>query len=379
MDDVQDRPAEGATASVADTLARTPDKLVRAAVVGMFLLMLLGALFFAQDFLLPVIIAFLLALVLSPIVRGLARRGVPESVTAIALVVVVFIGLGAAAYGLSGPVAKWIADAPSMAVEVQRKIVSLRKPVDTVVDVSERVEKMAESSDPTVQKVVLAEPGLLTRAATGAPEAVAKIGMTLVLLLFLLASGDMFFEKLVKSLPTLSDKKRGLRIAREVQREVSRYLLTISLINAGLGVAIGTGMWLVGMPNPILWGVIGGLINFVPYIGAVIGITIVAVVGLVSFESTGQALLAPAVYAVLTITEGQIITPMLVGRRLEMNSVVVFLAVAFWGWLWGIIGAIIAVPMLVVVKVFAEHTDGLYGLGQFLGPRDTRPEEDADD
>ncbi len=378
MNDVQDRPAGRVAGEVVPT-ENVPDRMMRAAVVGMFLLLLLGALFFAQDFLVPVILAFLMALVLSPIVRALARRGVPESVTAIALVVLVFIGLGAAAYGLSGPVAKWIADAPSMAVEVQRKIVSLRKPVDTVVDVSEQVEKMAESSDPTVQKVVLAEPGLLTRAATGAPEAVAKIGMTLVLLLFLLASGDLFFEKLVKSLPTLSDKKRGLRIAREVQREVSRYLLTISLINAGLGVAIGTGMWLVGMPNPILWGVIAGLINFVPYIGAVIGITIVAVVGLVSFESTGQALLAPAVYAVLTIMEGQIITPMLVGRRLEMNSVVVFLAVAFWGWLWGIIGAIIAVPMLVVVKVFADHMDGLHGLGQFLGPRDVRPEEDADD
>src|SRR3546814_4354931 len=112
-------------------------------------------------------------------------------------------------------------------------------------------------------------------------------------------------------LPTLSDKKRGLRIARQVQREVSRYLLTISLINAGLGVAIAIGMWAVGMPNPILWGLIGGVINFVPYLGAAAGILLVGEIGLVSFDTPGQALLAPAVYALCTITEGQIITPML--------------------------------------------------------------------
>src|SRR3546814_1098 len=335
---------------------------MRAAVVGIFLLLLLAALFFGKDFLLPVCVAFLLALVLSPIVRGFARRGVAEALTATALVIVVFAGVGAAAYGLSGPVTQWIADAPSLAGEVQRKIAALRRPVDAVVYASDRVLKLAVYGDPTFPRGVLAEPGLLTRSSTVAPEVVAKLGLTLVLLLFLLASGDMFFEKLVKSLPTLSDKKRGLRIAREVQQEVSRYLLTISLINAGLGVAIAIGLWAVGMPNPILWGLIGGVINFVPYLGAAAGILLVGVIGLVSFDTPGQALLAPAVYALCTITEGQIITPMLVGRRLEMNSVAVFLAVAFWGWLWGIVGAIIAVPMLVVVKIFADHTDGLYGL-----------------
>jgi len=354
------------------------DKTLRSAVVGTFLLLLLGALFFAKDFLLPVCLAFLLALVLSPIVRILARRGVPEGITAVALVVAVLLGIGSAAYGLSGPVTQWIAEAPAVARDVQRKIATLRRPVDAVVEASNRVEKMAENGDPRAQRVVLAEPGLLSRAATGVPEVLAKVGLTLVLLLFLLASGDMFFEKLVKTLPTLSDKKRGIRIARTVQREVSRYLLTISLINAGLGVAIGIGMWAVGLPNPALWGIVAALLNFVPYIGAGIGILLVGAIGLVTFETPGAILLPPAVYAVCTIMEGQIITPMLVGRRLEMNSVAVFLAVAFWGWLWGIVGAIIAVPMLVVMKVFADHVDGMHGLGEFLAARDM-PDDDEDD
>ena len=371
-------------AAVPDAAAVVPpsqpvDKILRAAVVGMFLIMLLAALFFGKDFLLPVCLAFLLALVLSPIVRWLARRGLPEGVTAVTLVVAVLFGIGAAAYGLSGPVTKWIADGPGIARDVQRKIATLRQPVDAVVAASSRVEKMAENGDPTAQRVVLAEPGLLSRAASGAPEVIAKIGLTLVLLLFLLASGDMFFEKLVKTLPTLSDKKRGVRIARQVQREVSRYLLTISLINAGLGFAIGVGMWAVGMPNPVLWGIVAALLNFVPYIGAGVGVVLVAAIALVSFDTPGAILLPPAVYAACTVMEGQIITPMLVGRRLEMNAVAVFLAVAFWGWLWGIVGAIIAVPLLVVVKVFSDHVDGLHGLGEFLGARDVQVDPDDGD
>lgn len=372
--------ATAAVAAPGDTAhAAAPqpvDKTLRAAVVGTFLLLLLGALFFGKDFLLPVCLAFLLALVLSPIVRGVARRGVPEGITAVALVVAVLLGIGSAAYGLSGPVTQWIAEAPTVARDVQRKIATLRRPVDAVVEASNRVEKMAENGDPRAQRVVLAEPGLLSRAATGVPEVLAKVGLTLVLLLFLLASGDMFFEKLVKTLPTLSDKKRGIRIARTVQREVSRYLLTISLINAGLGAVIGIGMWAIGLPNPALWGIVAALLNFVPYIGAGIGILLVGAIGLVTFDTPGAILLPPAVYAVCTILEGQIITPMLVGRRLEMNSVAVFLAVAFWGWLWGIVGAIIAVPMLVVMKVFADHVDGMHGLGEFLAARDTPDDDD---
>jgi predicted PurR-regulated permease PerM len=239
-----------------------------------------------------------------------------------------------------------------------------------VVDASRQVEEMTESDDPNVQRVVLSEPGLLSRAASGVPEILAQVALTLVLLLFLLASGDMFYEKLVKALPTLSDKKRGLRIARGVEREVSRYLFTISIINMGLGVAVALAMFAIGMPNPILWGVAAAILNFIPYLGALIGAVLVAAVGLYSFDTIGMALMAPGLYLVCTTLEGQFVTPMVVGRRLEMNAVAIFVTVAFWGWLWGIVGALIAVPMLVIIKVFADHVDGLGALGEFLSARD---------
>ncbi len=356
------------------------DTTMRMIAIGSFLILLGTALFFARDFLLPVSLAFLFALILSPIVRTLRRKaGVPEPLTAIVLVIGVVGGLGLGSYFLTGPIAQWVADAPQIANELRTKIAVVRQPVEAVAEATAQVDELTATDDPTVQRVVVSEPGLLSRAATGAPEVAAKIGLTLILLLFLLASGDMFYEKLVRALPTMSDKKRGLRIARTVEREVSRYLFTITLINAGLGIAVGASMWVLGMPNPVLWGVVAALLNYIPYLGALIGIALVGAVALVSFDTLSYALLPPLAYFLCNVLESQIVTPTVVGRRLEMNSVAVFLAVAFWGWLWGIVGALIAVPLLVTVKVFCDHVDSLQALGEFLGARYVaeEPEETA--
>jgi predicted PurR-regulated permease PerM len=346
------------------------DGTLKGFLIAACLILLTAAIFFGRDFLMPVSLAFLLALVLSPVVRVLARRGVPEALTAVMVVLCVIGAVGTASYSLSGPVVQWVNDAPRIGRELGAKIAVLRRPMDAVADASRQVEEMTTEDDPSVQRVVLNEPGLLSRAATGVPNIIAQIGLTLVLLLFLLASGDMFYEKLVKSLPTLSDKKRGLRIARTIEREVSRYLFTITLINCALGAAVAAGMFAIGMPNPILWGVAAAMLNFIPYVGAMIGIALVAVVGLVSFDTVGAAMLAPLIYLACNLIEGQIVTPMVVGRRLEMNPVAIFLAIAFWGWLWGIPGALIAVPILVTAKVFADHVEGMGPLGEFLGARD---------
>jgi predicted PurR-regulated permease PerM len=317
----------------------------------------------------------LLALVLSPVVRGLRRRGIPEPVSAVLLVVFVLAGLGASIYGLSGPLSKWVDDAPSIAAQVQQRFASMRGPIQKIVEASGHVEQMAKRPDQTVQKVVVEEPGLLTRAATGLPSVATHIGVTLILLLFLLASGDMFYEKLVKSLPTFGDKIRGVKIARDVEREISRYLLTVTLINIGLGIAIFLAMYATGLPNPSLWGMMAAIFNFIPYIGAFTGLALVSIVSVVSFDTLYDAMWPPLAFAGITLVEGQFLSPMLVGRRLELNVVAVFVAVAFWSWIWGLIGAFMAVPMLVTVKVFADHVDGLGALGEFLAARDAPPAE----
>jgi predicted PurR-regulated permease PerM len=308
-------------------------------------------------------------------VRGLRRRGIPEPVSAILLVVFVLAGLGASVYGLSGPLAKWVDDAPSIAAQMQQRFASVRGPVQKIIEASGHVEQMGKKPDQTVQKVVVEEPGILTRAATGLPSVATHVGVTLILLLFLLASGDMFYEKLVKSLPTFGDKIRGVKIARDVEREVSRYLLTVTMINIGLGVAIFVAMYATGLPNPGLWGMMAAVFNFIPYIGAFTGLALVSIVSLVSFDTLYAAMWPPLAFAGITLIEGQFLSPLLVGRRLELNVVAVFVAVAFWSWIWGLIGAFMAVPMLVTVKVFADHVDGLGALGEFLAARDAPPAE----
>jgi predicted PurR-regulated permease PerM len=348
-------------------------RAIRIVLTGIFLVALVGLVYFARDFLLPVFLAFLLALTLRPIVRYLQKRSIAPGLTALVLVILVVSGFFAGAYLLSDPIAEWVARVPEISQRVQQKLSSLRRPVEAVVKASEQVQTITEgTSEPTVQKVVIQQPGLLSKAAGNIISAVSTAAVTFVLLLFLLASGPMFYEKMINVMPTFSDKKRALAIAYDVEREVSQYLLTITLINISFGIYIAAVMTIVGMPNPILWGVAALLLNYIPYVGALTGIAMVSVVALISFDSISYALIAPLLYFVAAILEGQFITPMFLGRRLELNSVAILVFVAMWGWLWGIVGAIIAVPFLVLIKVFCDHFEGLAGIGEFLsGPNQT--------
>ncbi|BCJ90798.1 AI-2E family transporter [Terrihabitans soli] len=352
--------------------------ILRTSIIGIFLMMAGGALYFAQDLLIPLCLAFVLSVLLSPIVRGLLRLGIPEGVSATLIVLTLLALIAVGGWSLSGPVSQWIDDAPRIGAEIQQKLTHIRGWFGFVQQVSNQVDQMAGGTDPDVMKVVLKEPGLLKSAATGVPEVITKIGLTLFLLLFLLASGDLFREKLVKVLPTLSDKKRAVHISRDIEREVSRYLLTITGINIATGVMVGLGLWAIGMPNPLLWGVLATFLTYIPYLGAAIGIALVGAVAIVSFDTFAHALLAPAVYLGVATLEGQVLTPMIVGRRLEMNAVAILVAVAVWAWLWGVIGALIAVPFLVIIKVISFHVESMEAVGRFLGARETSPAEDTE-
>jgi predicted PurR-regulated permease PerM len=356
-------------------------KVIQFGVIALFLIALVGLVYFARDFLLPVVLAFLFALTLSPIVRFLQKRGIAPVFSAMVLVILLVTAFSAAAFLLSGPVSEWIDSAPEISRKIQQKLAAFRNPVDAVVQASEQVEQITEgASSATVQKVVVQQPGLLSKAADTLFGGLSMAAVTFVLLLFLLASGTLFYEKMISVLPTFRDKKRALTIAYDVEREVSHYLLTITAINVVLGIVIATAMAILEMPNPALWGVASALLNFIPYIGAFAGIVMVALVSLISFDSLGYAVIPPLIYIAAAVIEGQFITPLLLGRRLELNSVAIFIFVAMWTWLWGIVGAIIAVPLLVSVKVFCDHFEGLASFGEFLSGRSKidASEEDAE-
>jgi len=160
-----------------------------------------------------------------------------------------------------------------------------------------------------------------------------------------------------------------MAIARDLEHQISRYLAAITVINAGLGLAIGLALWAVGMPNPLLWGIAAFLLNYLPFLGAIAGTLGVGMVALVTFDTAGQALLAPLAYYTLTSIEGQVITPLMLGRQLAINTVAVFVTVMLWVWLWGVPGAFLAVPVLVIVKVLADNLPQMQGFGRFLEGR----------
>ncbi|MDW6025937.1 AI-2E family transporter [Mesorhizobium sp. BAC0120] len=359
--------SDASEAGWAGRTALVDARLVHFALIGIFILSFASALYFARDFFMPVVLAFLLALTLSPVVRFMAKRGIPAALSATLLVLVAFAAIGSTGYLLSAPVVQLISDAPSIGRQVTEKLSEFRRPFQHLLGVFQQVEQLTEVVDqPGVNRVVVAQPAIVSQAAGTLASAATSLAIMFVLSLFLLASGTMFYEKIVQSFAKLSEKKRALRIMYDVEREISRYLLTIALINSGLGLAVGLGLWVIGMPNPLLWGVAAGLLNFLPYVGATLTILTVAAMALVSFDSMSYALLAPAYIMLCDIIEGQVVTPFVLGRRLEINAVAIFIAVAFWSWLWGFVGALIAVPLLVAVKVFCDHFESLHHVGNFL-------------
>jgi predicted PurR-regulated permease PerM len=334
---------------------------------GLFLLASFYTLYFARAFLIPVVLAVLLSLLLQPIVRGLKRLGLPEGAGA-ALVLLAFLGTFiVAVLQLSGPAAQWLAEAPRTVPRVKAKLETVLKPVQRVSETAERVVAAADMDGNKALQVEVKGDSLAKVLFGGTQQFLGMAVVVIFLLFLLLASGDLFLGKLIKVLPRLADKKRAVQIARETEAHVSSYLVTTTLVNAAFGAVIGVAMHFIGLPNPVLWGVVAGVTNFIPYVGAWVCSIVLAAVALIHFDSVRQALLVLLVFQVLNLLEGGVVTPRLVGARLSLNPVVIFTSVLFWGWIWGVPGAILAVPVMATVKIACDHIEGLAPVGEFLG------------
>ena len=337
-------------------------------------IVVLAAISVARLFLMPVVLAFLLALVFSPLCRWWRRRGMPEWISALFIVCGLIVGILTITATLAYPVTQWMDDAPAIMREVERKLQGLTGMAQAVAEAGERVQDATStatngSGDEPVE-VVVQESGPLTTVAFQAPLIVAQTVFVLILLYFILASGTHFYDRLVRVMPTFADKKRALAIAYDIEKEVSRYLFAITAINAGLGVAVTLAFMALGMPSPVAFGLMVFALNFMPFIGAMIGTAVSFAVALVVMDTASSALFVAFVFFTLTSIEGQLITPMLVGRHLRLNTVVILLSVAFWAWLWSIMGMLMAVPLLVTLRVLCRHVPQLAGLGHFLSAKD---------
>ena len=336
--------------------------------VGLFILALLYTLHLAQAFILPIVLAILLDFLLSPLVRALRRLRIPEPLGAAIVVLGLLGALGLGVWYLSGPAAAWVERAPQSMATVQRKLEELRQPMEQVTQAAEQVEEATQvAEDGGVQQVEIKGPSLTKQLFGGTATLLSAATVVVFLTYFLLAVGDLFLQKLVTVLPQFKDKKTAVMIARETESQISLYLFTAALINLGVGAVTGLALWLVGMPNPVLWGVVAAVLNFVPYVGAVVNMAILGLAALVTFESTAQALVVPGVFFVINMVEGNLITPMIYGNRMRLNTVALFIGLVFWWYLWGIPGAILAVPIMATIKIVCDHIESLAPVGEFLG------------
>jgi predicted PurR-regulated permease PerM len=338
------------------------------AISGLFILAAFYTLYFGRAFFLPIVLSLLLNFLLSPVVRGLKKLHIPESLGA-GLVILSLLGLmGLGIFELSAPAYDWIGQAPQSLRKIEGRIRDLKKPVQTMSKATEQVEKITKvAGGPSAPPVQVTTESLGSRVLSRATEFIADFVILFILLFFLLASGDMFLRKLIKMLPNLEDKKRAVEIARQIETEISAYLTTITLINIVLGLAVWGALALTGIPNPLLWGVVATFANFVPFLGPITMILVLTMVGLLTFPDVPHALMAPGAFLGLHFLESYLLTPMILGRRLTLNPVVIFLALTFWGWMWGITGAILAVPIMMVFKIFCEHSEPFAPIGEFLG------------
>ena len=335
-------------------------------------LALLYTLYFARAFLLPIAFAVLLTFLLSPVVRGLGKLKVPRGLAA-ALVVLTLLGAGTlGAYQLAGPVQTWIAKAPASIETARRGIRQLLRPFERVRRTAEQVETAAGnvSGEPKPPVVVLQGPSIISRVFGSTQRFLAVLLEMLILLFFLLAAGDLFLRKLIKVLPHLQDKLKAIRIAREVESSISTYLGTMAAINIVEGIVVAGVLALMDIPSPLLWGVVVAALEFIPYLGGLAIVVILAIVGLSTFPTLGRALMVPGVFLLINTLQVNLITPQLLGQRLALNPVAVFVGLAFWFWIWGIPGAFIGVPMLAAFKICCDHIDMLRPVGEFLGGRE---------
>jgi predicted PurR-regulated permease PerM len=292
---------------------------------------------------------------LMPLVLFLGKCRVPR---ALAAGVVVTVVLGVLSYGVLyavEPAAEWMEEIPELIPSMREKLLPVSEPMAKIEQAASEVENITKPDGPEQPQVSIAEDSVVQVMLTETTMLLASTGVIVFLTFFFLTFGERLQEKIARLGRSFAEQRRLVRIARSIQSQISRFLGVISAINLCLAAIASFVFWFLEVPNYLLWGVLGGIANFVPYAGAAAMTVLLAAVGLLTFDSLGDAALVPGSFLVLTILEGQLITPMLIGRQLNLSPVIVFFAVIFWAYMWGLAGALVAVPILVSTKIVFSH------------------------
>jgi predicted PurR-regulated permease PerM len=333
---------------------------------GLFVLAMLATAFVAREIVLPLVFAVVLKLLLQPALRVLERLHIPRLAAALLLILALFgaiVGLGTA---ISGPARTWAAKLPEGIPRLEERLSFTRVPINTLQLFLQQVEDIGGTGPSANGAVSERGAALLTTLFTGTRNFASGFFTTVLFLFFLLVSGDVFLHRLVEILPHFSSKRQVVEISRQIEQDISAYLVTITIMNAGVGIIMALAVWLTGVGDPILWGTVAFLLNYVPILGTALGVLIFLLAGLLTIDTLWQALLPAGLYLALHLIEGQTLTPMLLARRFTLNPVLVIISLVFWFWMWGIPGAILSVPMLATTKIICDRVRPLAAVGHFL-------------
>lgn len=367
-----------ATRQARDEIAATPFDAARVSLVVLAVLAVLYTLYFAAEIVLPILLAMVLNLLLIPGKRLLTERlRLPGALAALLLIIGLFAVVTAIALAISVPASNWVGRAPEGLTLLQQRLRFIAPAVQFARKGFDQVQHLMQSgaagteAPPTqpmmVQQSSTSLGGVGMVVLSGARAALGQVLILLVVLFFTLAYGDSLLRSLVEIMPHFGDKRRVVDIANEIERNISGYLVTITVMNTLVGIANGLSMWALGMPDPLLWGTLAFLLNYIPILGPATGMMVFFFVGLFASPSLGHAFLAPAIYLGLHMLEGETVTPMLLARRFTLNPVLVIVSLFFWDWMWGVAGALLAVPLLAMLKIVCDRIPVLTPLGHLVG------------
>jgi predicted PurR-regulated permease PerM len=368
------KPQSDAAAPEPEEAPGAPEPMVQIArrllhvLTGILILLAAYTVYVSSPVLIPVTLAVLITMLLSPAVSLLEGLRVPRPLGA-AIAISILLGvLGGGAYGLSGPAQEWAQKLPQTGGKIDEMLRSIKKPFAQIEQAADHLSAATERRNATApQKVQLEPPGLTERVAGGAAQLAAALFVIFVLVFFLLSSGDTFLRKLVSVIPTFADKKRAVETIRSIESDISFYLVMLLLINAGLGLGVALITAFLGIPDPLLWGALTLILSFAPYVGEMAITATLLIISMVTFDTLTKALIAPVFYIVL-MSAVHLTVPFIVRRRLLLNPVAVFIAIIFLGWIWGIPGALLAVPLLASCKIICERIEHLNAIAAFLTP-----------
>ena len=336
---------------------------------GLFILALLAALYAGREIVLPIVLAIILNLLLQPALRMLERLHLPRMLGALLLIALLFGTIVAFVTGMSGPAGSWAAKLPEGVPRLQEHLSFLRAPIEAVRQFLQQAQGYVSGDSQSTAGASQAPAigaGLLLTLFSSTRAFAAGFLETVLVLFFLLLSGDTLLRRLVEVLPRFGDKRQAIEISQHIEHDISAYLITITIMNAAVGLATALAMWLCGLGDPVLWGAVAFLLNYVPILGPMIGVVMFTLAGLLTAKTLWPALLPAALYLVIHLAEGETITPMLLARRFTLNPLLVILALIFWYWMWGVPGAILAVPMLAITKIVCDRIRMFAPFGHFL-------------